>query len=52
MDALGEVANGILIQDYGEGHHPMVFMSLALKHTKQWYSAYERELVTIAYCFV
>ena len=27
-------------------------MSRALKPTEQWYSAYERELAAIAYCFI
>ena len=36
----------------GEGLRPLAFMSRALKSTEQQYSAYERELVAIAYCLV
>ena len=51
-DASGQAAGGVLMQDQGEGLRPLAFMSRALKPTEQWYSAYERELATIAYCFV
>ena len=40
------------MQDQGEGLRPLAFMSRAVKPTEQWESAYERELVAIAYCFV
>ena len=40
------------MQDQGEGLRPLAFMSRALKPTEQQYSAYERELAAIAYCFV
>ena len=51
-DALGQAAGGVLMQDQGEGLRPLAFMSRALKPTEQWYSAYERELAAITYCFV
>ena len=40
------------MQDRGEGFRPIAFMSRTLKPSEQRYSAYERELATIAYCFV
>ena len=49
MDASGIAIGGILIQDHGEGLRPIVFMSKALKPTEQHHSAYERELVVVAY---
>ena len=52
MDASGQAAGGVLMQDQGEGLRPLAFMSRALKPTEQRYSAYERELAAIAYCFV
>ena len=51
-DALGLTARGVLMQDQGQGLHPLAFMSQALKPTEQLYSAYERELAAIAYCFI
>ena len=42
----------VLMQDQGDGPHPIAFMSRVLRPTEQWYSAYERELATIAYCFI
>ena len=40
------------MQDQGEGLRPVAFMSRAFKPTEQRYSAYERELATVAYCFI
>ena len=40
------------MQDQGEGLRPVVFMSQAFKPAEQRYSAYERELATVAYCFI
>ena len=51
-DASGLATGGALMQDQGQGLHPLAFMSQALKPTEQWYSAYKRELVAIAYCFI
>ena len=39
------------MQDQGDGLRPVAFMSRALKPTEQRYSAYERELAAVAYCF-
>ena len=51
-DALGQAAGGVLMQDPSEGLHPLAFMTRALKPIEKWHSAYERELVASAYCFV
>ena len=51
-DASGLAAGGVLMRDQGQGLCPLAFMSRALKPTEQRYSAYERELVAIAYCFI
>ena len=51
-DASRDAATGVLMQDQGEGLRSSAFMSGAFKPTKQWYSAYERELAAIAYCFI
>ena len=51
-DASGLAAGGVLMQDQGQGLRPLAFMSRALKPTEQQYSAYERELAAIAYCFI
>ena len=51
-DASGTAAGGVLMQDRGDGPHPIAFISRARKPTEQWYSAYERELVATAYCFI
>ena len=40
------------MQDQGEGLRPVAFMSRAFKPTAQRYSAYERELAAVAYCFI
>ena len=39
LDAFGDVAGGVLMQDQGEGLRPVAFMSRAFKPTKQGYSA-------------
>ena len=41
-----------MMQDQGEGLQPLAFMSKALKPSERRYSAYERELAAIAYCFL
>ena len=51
-DASGTAVGGVLMQDQGKGLCPLAFMSRVLKPTEQRYSAYERELATIAYCFI
>ena len=38
------------MQDQGDGLQPLAFLSRWLKPTEQRYSAYERDLATIAYC--
>ena len=40
------------MQDYGEGLRPIAFMSRTLSPTERKYSAYERELAAMAFCFV
>ena len=52
LDAFEDTARGVLMQDQGKGLRPVEFMSRAFKPTEQWYSAYERELVAVAYCFI
>ena len=49
-DASGTTAGGVLMQDQGDGLKPLTFLSRGLKTTEQRYSAYERELVAVAYC--
>ena len=51
-DASGTAAGGVLMQDQGDNPRPIAFMSRAVKPTEQQYSAYERELAAIAYCFI
>ena len=51
-DASGEAAGGVLMQDQGDGLRPIAFMSKAFKPTERRYSAYERELAAVAYCFI
>ena len=51
-DASGTAVRGVLMHDQGAGPRPISSMSQALKPTEQWYSAYERELAVIAYCFI
>ena len=46
-DAAAHVVGGVFMQDKGDDRRPMAFMSRALKPTKQWYSAYEKEVVAI-----
>ena len=38
------------MQNQGEGLQPIAFLSRRLKPIEQRYSAYERELVAVAYC--
>ena len=52
MDALGAAEGGVLMHDQGEGVQPLAFMSKALKPSERRYSAYEGELVAVAYCFL
>ena len=51
-DASGDAAAGVLMQDQGEGLRPVAFMSRAFKPTEQQYSAYDRELAVVEYCFI
>ena len=48
----GAAVGGVLMHDQGHGLRPLVFMSRVLKPTEQRYSAYERELAVVAYCFI
>ena len=52
IDASGTAVGGVLMQDQGNGLQPLAFMSRVLKPTEQQYSAYERELAAVAYCFI
>ena len=52
MDVSQFVVGGVLMQDCGDGLHPLAFLSRRLKPTEQRYSAYERELAAIAYSFL
>ena len=51
-DASGATVAGVLMQDQGEDLQPLAFMSKALKPLERCYSAYEYELVAVAYCFL
>ena len=51
-DASGAAVGGVLMQDQGKGLQPLTFMSKALKPSERRYSAYERELAAVAYCFL
>ena len=51
-DASADAAGGVLMQNQGDGLRPVAFMSRALKPTEQRYSAYRRELATVAYCCI
>ena len=51
-DASQTAVGGVLMQDHGEGLKPLAFLSRQLKSTEQRYSAYERELAAVAYCFL
>ena len=51
-DASQIAVGGVLMQDHSEGLKPLVFLSRQLKPTEQRYSAYERELAAVAYCFL
>ncbi len=51
-DASKTAVGGILMQDRGEGLRPLAFLSRRLKPSETRYSAYERELAAVAYCFV
>ena len=48
-DVSSTAAGGVLMQDQGNGLQPLAFLSRWLKPTEQRYSAYEQELVAIAY---
>ena len=43
---------GTLMQGHGEGLRPIAFMSRTLRPAERKYSAYERELAPMAFCFV
>ena len=49
-DASGIAGGGVLLQDHGEGLQPLAFLSRRFTPTEQKYSAYERELIAMAYC--
>ena len=49
-DASGTVAGGVLMKGQGNGLQPLASLSKWLKPMEQRYSAYERELVVVAYC--
>ena len=40
------------MQDQGDGLRPIAFYSKTLSASEIKYSAYERELAAIAYCFI
>ena len=52
MDASKIAVGGTLMQDHGEGLRPIAFMSRTLNPSERKYSAYEHELLAIAFCFV
>ena len=52
MDASKIAMGGTLMQDHGEGLRPIAFMSRTLTPAEHKYSAYERELAAMAFCFV
>ena len=52
MNASQTAVGGVLMQNRGEGLQPLAFLSKQLKPTEQCYSAYERELVVVAYRFL
>ena len=51
-DASKIVVGGTLMQVHGEGLRPIAFMSRTLSPAERKHSAYERELVAMAFCFV
>ena len=51
-DASKIAVGGTLMQDHGEGLRPIAFMSRTLNPAERKYSAYERELAAMAFCFV
>ena len=51
-DASQHAVGGVIMQDQGEGLRPIAFHSKTLKASEMKYSAYERELAAIAYCFM
>ena len=51
-DASQHAVGGVIMQDQGEGLRPIAFHSKTLKVSEMKYSAYERELAAIAYCFL
>ena len=51
-DASKHAVGGATIQDQGAGLRPIAFYSKTLSASEIKYSAYERELAAIAYCFI
>ena len=51
-DASKHAVGGVIMQDQGEGLRPIAFHSKTLTVSEMKYSAYERELAAIAYCFL
>ena len=51
-DASKHAIGGVIMQDQGEGLRPIAFYSKTLSASEMKYSAYERKLAGIAYCFI
>ena len=51
-DASKHAVGGVIMQDQGDGLRPIAFYSKTLSASEVKYSAYERELAGIAYCFI
>ena len=51
-DASKHAVGGAIMQDQGDGLRPIAFYNKTLSASEVKYSAYERELAAIAYCFI
>ena len=51
-NASKHAVGGVIMQDQGDGLRPIAFHSKMLTVSEMKYSAYERELAAIAYCFL
>lgn len=49
LDASGDVAGGVLMQDQGDGLRPIAFMSQDFKPAERRYSVYEKESAVAAW---